>query len=92
MRDIGQLVPPIMTALMFLSAVFFPLSALPEWLQPAMVFNPLISAIESVRNAIVFGILPEPVSYFTGLAAALIVAALGLLFFRKVRHGFADVL
>lgn len=91
-RDVAQIIQPIMTALMFLSAVFFPLSALPDWLEPAMAFNPIISAVEMVRNALVFGILPDVVNLLAGTAAGLFVAVLGLMFFRKTRHGFADVL
>lgn len=91
-RDVAQIIQPVMTALMFLSAVFFPLSALPEWIRPAMAFNPLVSAIEAVRNALVFGTLPALESLLAGIAAGLLAAMLGLLFFRNVRHGFADVL
>jgi lipopolysaccharide transport system permease protein len=91
-RDIQQLIAPVVTALMFLSAVFFPLSALPDWLEPAMAFNPIISAVEMTRNAIVFGTLPDPANFLAGIAAGLFSAFLGLMFFRKTRHGFADVL
>jgi lipopolysaccharide transport system permease protein len=72
--------------------VFFPLSALPDWLEPAMAFNPIISAVEMTRNAIVFGTLPDPANFLAGIAAGLFSAFLGLMFFRKTRHGFADVL
>jgi lipopolysaccharide transport system permease protein len=91
-RDVQQLIAPVVTALMFLSAVFFPLSALPDWLEPAMAFNPIISAVEMTRNAIVFGTLPDPANFLAGSAAGLFSAFLGLMFFRKTRHGFADVL
>lgn len=91
-RDIAQIIQPVMTALMFLSAVFFPLSALPDWLEPYMVFNPIMSAVEMVRNAIVFGTLPDLVNLLIGIAAGLFSAVFGLMFFRKIRHGFADVL
>lgn len=91
-RDVAQIIQPVLTALTFLSAVFFPLSALPDWLEPAMTFNPLVGTIENVRNAIVFGAMPRFDGLFASTAAGLVVAVLGLLFFRKVRHGFADVL
>lgn len=91
-RDVAQIIQPVMTAFMFLSAVFFPLSALPQWLQPAMAFNPLANAVEAVRNAIVFGTFPSLEGLLAGIAAGLVTAMMGLMFFRKVRHGFADVL
>lgn len=91
-RDVGQIVSPIVTALMFLSPIFFPKSALPVWIQPLFGYNPLATSIEAVRNAVVFGHLPNAGTWLTGIAGGLIVAALGYAFFRKTRKGFADVL
>jgi lipopolysaccharide transport system permease protein len=91
-RDTAQAIQPVMTGLMFVSAVFFPLSAMPEWLRPAMVFNPIISAVEMSRNAMIFGTLPDASTLLFGTAAGLMAALTGLAFFRRVSHGFADVL
>lgn len=91
-RDIGQVLGTLVTALMFLSPIFFPLSALPDWIQPWVVLNPVALPVEDARNLLIFGQPPD----FAALAAysvvALIVAALGYLFFQKTRKGFADVL
>jgi lipopolysaccharide transport system permease protein len=92
MRDIGQILPTILTALMFMSAVFYPVSALPAWLQPALAFNPIISAVEMVRNALVFGTLPNLQTAVNATLVGLIIATLGYLFFKKTKSGFADVL
>jgi lipopolysaccharide transport system permease protein len=91
-RDIGQILPTILTALMFMSAVFYPVSALPEWLQPALVYNPIITAVEMVRNALVFGLLPEGKMLANAVLVGAIVSVLGYLFFQKTKRGFADVL
>lgn len=91
-RDIGQVIPPLVTALMFLSPIFYPFSSLPEWIKPYVALSPIAYSVETVREAVIFGRLPDPVSYLLALAAGLIVAALGLAFFRKTRKGFADVL
>jgi lipopolysaccharide transport system permease protein len=92
MRDIGQILPTILTALMFMSAVFYPVSALPAWLQPALAFNPIIIAVEMVRNALVFGTLPDLQTAVNATIIGLIIATLGYLFFKKTKGGFADVL
>ena len=91
-RDIGQIVPPVLTAVMFLSPMFFPRTALPEWLQPYLSFNPLTIPIEAVRDVAVFGVMPDWTALGYYSLAALLVALLGEQFFQKTRRGFADVL
>lgn len=91
-RDVGQIMPPIITALMFLSPIFYPSSSLPEWLRPFAGRNPLAYSVETVRDALIFGKFPDPALWLIGLAGGLIVAALGYAFFQKTRKGFADVL
>jgi lipopolysaccharide transport system permease protein len=91
-RDIGQIIGMALTALMFLSPIFYPTSALPESLQSLLYWNPLTFVIEQSRNVLIWGTLPD----FGGLAVysavSLGVAWLGLLAFKAMRSGFADVL
>lgn len=91
-RDIGQVVGTLVTALMFLSPVFFSTSALPSWLQPWLVLNPVALPIEQTRAALIFGKAPDavPLALYTLISIA--VAALGFSWFQKTRKGFADVL
>lgn len=92
LRDINQFLGPILTALMFLSPVFFPLAALPEWVRPWVALNPIALPVEQMRDVMIFGVMPN----WLALLAYTIVAAgfawLGYWFFQKVRKGFADVL
>jgi lipopolysaccharide transport system permease protein len=92
LRDIGQLLGTVVTALMFLSPVFFQRGAMPGGLGTWLVLNPLTIPIEQTREVLLWGNLPE----WRALAAYAIVAAtiavLGYLFFQKTRKGFADVL
>jgi len=92
LRDIGQVLGTIVTALMFLSPVFFPVSNLPAWVQTLVMLNPVAVPVTLARDALIFG---EPPHLFTFAPYALvstIVCALGYLFFQKTRRGFADVL
>jgi lipopolysaccharide transport system permease protein len=51
LRDISQILPPILSATMFLSAIFYPLSALPRNAQLVLLWgNPLVFPIEQVRR------------------------------------------
>lgn len=91
-RDIGQIVPSLLTATMFLSPIFFPRTTLPEWLQPYLSLNPLAIPVESFRNVVLFGVQPDwtALGYYT--LVAIVIALLGEQFFQKTRKGFADVL
>ncbi|WP_116379076.1 ABC transporter permease [Cupriavidus taiwanensis] len=91
-RDIGQTIGLMITALMFLSPVFFPISSLPQQWQIVAKFNPLTLPIEQARNVIVWG---APVHWGEWAAYSLAccaVAWLGYAWFQKTRKGFADVL
>ncbi|MER9327583.1 ABC transporter permease [Mesorhizobium sp. M0488] len=91
-RDMSQIIAPLVTATMFLSPVFFQRTSLPAWLQPWLSLNPLAIPVESFRDVVIFGVLPNWMSlgYYSGVAVA--VAVLGYQFFQKTRRGFADVL
>jgi lipopolysaccharide transport system permease protein len=91
-RDIGQITSVLTTALLFISAVFYPVSTLPESLQKILIFNPLIFIITESRNTLLFGILPDWGSLVGYSLFGLIIAFLGFLWFEKTRNGFADVL
>lgn len=91
-RDIGQVLGPIVTALMFLSPIFFPLSALPEWLQPWLTLNPIALPVTQTRDILVFARLPDFAALGLYALVATAVAWLGYIWFQKTRKGFADVL
>jgi homopolymeric O-antigen transport system permease protein len=91
-RDIGQVLGTIVTALMFLSPIFFPLSALPGWIRPYVYLNPIALPVEQLRNAVIFGVAPDAISLTIYAIVAVVVAVLGYTFFQKTRKGFADVL
>ena len=56
-RDIGQITTVFTTVLMFISAVFYPLSALPATYQAWLQLNPLVLIITESRKVLVFGSL-----------------------------------
>lgn len=91
-RDVGQITGIFTTVLMFLSPVFYPMSALPEKFQFLLMLNPLTFMIEQSRAVMIFGKLPD----WTGLGiytvASLAVVWAGYWWFQKTRKGFADVL
>jgi len=92
LRDISQFIGVLITALLFLSPVLYPVSALPESIQSIIYFNPLTFPIEQSREVIIYGQSPN----WSGIAlystASLIVCYVGFFVFQKVRKGFADVI
>ncbi len=92
LRDIQQITGTLATLLLFLSPIFYSVNILPENLQALIYLNPLSYIVESARAVLIYERLPD----FIGLAiysvVAVLAAASGYSFFRKVRPGFADVL
>jgi lipopolysaccharide transport system permease protein len=92
LRDIEQITRVLTTILMFLSSVFYPISALPENYQPILRLNPLVLIITESRKVLVFEELPDWYSLTGTLIAGLALAYGGFWWFQKTRKGFADVL
>jgi len=91
-RDIGQLTGILTTILFFMSAVFYPISALPEQYQGFLRLNPLVPIITESRKSLVLGQLPDWTSIVLALLLSLVIAFAGFWWFQKVRKGFADVI
>lgn len=91
-RDVAQTVGLLTTILMFLSPVFFPVSALPEKYHFFIYLNPMTFIVEQMRDVLIWGRVPS----WSGLGIASVGGAavtwLGLAWFQKTRKGFADVL
>jgi lipopolysaccharide transport system permease protein len=92
LRDVGQTIGIITTVMMFLSPVFFPVSALPEQYRPLLMANPLTFIIEQSREVLIWGRLPDWTELGVYTLAATLVAWAGYAWFQKTRKGFADVL
>jgi lipopolysaccharide transport system permease protein len=92
LRDVSQIVGIFTTALMFLSPIFYPASALPEGIRRFLFLNPLTITVEQVRDLMFLGKIPD----FTVLAGAtmggMAIACLGFAWFQRTRKGFADVI
>jgi lipopolysaccharide transport system permease protein len=92
LRDVGHTIGIITMALMFLSPVFYPVTALPEKLRPWLMANPLTFIIEQSREVLIWGHLPNWFGLGVYTLAAILVCWAGFAWFQKTRTGFADVL
>lgn len=92
LRDVGQTIGIITTVLMFLSPVFYPVTAVPEQFQSFILANPLTFIIEQAREVLIWGHLPNWLGLGAYTLAATAIAWAGYAWFQKTRKGFADVL
>lgn len=92
LRDVAQVIGIITTALMFLSPVFYPASALPQRYATVLRLNPLTSVIEQTRDVLIWGRPPQINVLSIEIAVGALLAWAGFAWFQKTRKGFADVL
>lgn len=91
-RDVGQVLGMAVSALMFLSPIFFPVEALPEGLRGWLVLNPLAGVMTGTREVLLAGRWPDWKAWSLAMAGCSALAVAGAWFFARVRSGFADVL
>jgi lipopolysaccharide transport system permease protein len=91
LRDIQQLVPVLITILMYLNPIFYSREQMPQGLAAVLQFSPLALAIEDARLALFWGRLPAWGPLAAHFVFAWGIAWLGLMWFSKTRKGFADV-
>ncbi len=91
-RDVAQVAQIFTNILLFISPVFFPLSAIPEKFRWAVRCNPLSFLMGQARDALVWGNMPNWAGLLAYTAGAFLFAWLGYVFFQATRRGFADVL
>lgn len=92
LRDINQVISVIVSMLMFLSAVFYPVSALPQAWRPLLSLNPLVPIIEETRRVCVDGNNPHATYLLFAFPLSFLLCELGYRAFQKSRRAFADVL
>lgn len=92
LRDAGQTITIITTAMIFLSPIFYSLMTVPLKLQPFIMANPLTFIIEQSRDVLIWGHLPNWLSLSIYTFIAVFTCYVGYAWFQKTRKGFADVL
>jgi len=90
-KDMTQIVPLFVQMLMFLSPVFYPASAVPEFLRPIYALNPLGAVIEAIRAIMLVQQISWP-AWGAALLFGIFAAILGHAFFHHTRDEFSDAL
>jgi len=91
-RDVGQAIGIFVSALMFMSPIFYPISSIPADYQFLLYLNPVTAVVEQSRDVLYWGRYPDFFLLGRYSVASFFVASLGFVWFQKTREGFADVL
>ena len=87
-RDVTHLYSVVTLAWMYLSAIFYPISAVPENMKNIILHNPLYVYISMFRSLLIDGVIPQTGTFIEGTAVAFGMFALGLLVFKKMEDRF----
>lgn len=91
-RDISTLIGIVMSMIMFLSPIFYPIEAVPEGVRWMFELNPMSLPIDWVRKCVCEGIWPSLSALTIYTLLSLLIGVVGWKLFGTMRKGFADVL
>jgi lipopolysaccharide transport system permease protein len=91
-RDLAQPVMLVTQALFFLSGIFFPLAAVPPWLRPFMLLNPLTTILDCSRRTLLWGMPPLWNWWAAVTVGSIVVMFAGYYAFMRSKKAFADVM
>ena len=91
-RDIGHAIMIAVQVLFYVTPVFYPIEALPEWARGAVRMNPLATVVADARKVLIFGERPSLRGWLTVTLVSFVIMQLGYAWFMKTKKGFADVI
>ncbi|UUP18238.1 ABC transporter permease [Nitratireductor thuwali] len=91
LRDLRHIMPPLTTAMLFLSSVFYSPENLPEDYRWLLYLNPVTPAVTYARDVIFWGRLPDLLEWSATLMFSLLVLIAGVYWFMRTEKAFADV-
>lgn len=91
-RDVGQLFSIVIMFWFWLTPIIYPLSILPERVQPLMTLNPMAALIGQFQSILVLGAWPKWEVLIYPAGVAIILCLLGLRLFRRHAGEMVDEL
>lgn len=91
-RDMAQLINQVLVMWMYLSPIFYSLDVIPEDIRRWSALNPWAALVESYRDVMLRGRVPDLAGLGVFALFALGVFFAGYFFFNRFKHEFADVL
>ncbi|MBQ2753170.1 MAG: ABC transporter permease [Firmicutes bacterium] len=88
-RDIQFIYNAVTTAWMYLTAIFYPLEALPVRLSFFIRrFNPMFFYVGQFRDVIYYGNMPDPIMVLEGCGVAILMLCIGIFTFMRSKDKF----
>ena len=91
-RDTQHVLRVALQLLFFLTPIFYEASSVPPPLQPLYRFNPMASMVDAYRAVLLRGEWPAPANVLSLTLVAFVALLVGLMWFRRASHRFADEL
>ncbi len=92
LRDIQQIIPPVMQALFVASPILYPASLVPTSLQPILALNPWTYLARSYQRILYDGRWPAAIDLAVLLALAIVVSVACESAFKRYRYRLAEEL
>ena len=87
-RDILHLYGVVVMAWMYMTPIFYPISALPEKVAFFIKFNPIYHYITFFREVVLYGTLPSAACWLGCAGYSVLALLVGALVFRKLQRNF----
>ncbi len=87
-RDVTHLYGVVTLAWMYVTPVFYPVSALPDEVAWVLKLNPMYYYLDNFRQLVLYGSLPTAKSWCICLLCSGVALAVGLAVFRKLQRNF----
>ena len=87
-RDVIHLYGVLTLAWMYITPIFYPISAVPAEVAAVIEFNPMYHYITFFRDLVLYGQMPQTVTVLACLAASALSFLIGFLLFRVLQRNF----
>lgn len=84
--DIKHLYGVLLTLWMYLSAIFYPISSLPEWMKSVLGINPIYLFIYFMRTSVMEGRVPEPEIWIRMTLWSVLMFVIGITAFQRKQN------
>jgi lipopolysaccharide transport system permease protein len=91
-RDVAILTPVAAQMLLYISPVAYPVSSVPARYRDLYELNPLTGLLEGFRWSLLGNGHLTPLAVTTAVLGPLVALGLGVVYFRRIERGFADVI
>lgn len=91
-RDVGHTIPFLLQFWMYASPVAYPMSIVPQRWQLLYSLNPMAGVIEGFRWALLGKHRPSLSALIVSAGIVVVLFAGGLIYFKRMERGFADVI